>query len=147
MPHRSKELTEHWRPVGYVTVEDSRCRAQIVAALQRQGWAVVEPPTGFHLVQALADLIDGDRPWLRPGLIVVDAAARGCAGTTIARGLRELGLAIPVILVTSDRAPLHDHESCIVDPAHAAARVAEVARPRSPTRFLDPTPSPARAVA
>jgi DNA-binding response OmpR family regulator len=138
----TSEQTGLWRPVGYVTVEDRECRERIAAMLNRRGWLVIEPPTGFHVVQALSGLITGDAPWLRPGLIVVDAVARGCAGTTIAQGLRDLGLQIPVILVTSDRAPVLDRDVIVADPMTAPAVVGELAQPWS--RLAEP---PHRAVA
>jgi hypothetical protein len=53
---------------------------------------------GFPLLQAIADIIDGVVREL-PALIVVDANARGCTGTSIAAGLRELGIRIPIVLV------------------------------------------------
>ncbi|HEU0033578.1 MAG TPA: hypothetical protein VFQ53_23260 [Kofleriaceae bacterium] len=108
---------------------------------------MVELPTGFHLVQALAGLIDGDQPWLTPGLVVVDAIARGCAGTTIARGLRELGLAIPTVLITREQTPLLDREQLAAHPEIAARVVAEVARPWSPAKHLDPPAYQERAIA
>ena len=65
------------------------------------GWAVITQPTGFHLIQAISGVIEGHRGWLQPGLIVIDAWSRGCAGTTIAAGLRDLGIAIPIVLVAA----------------------------------------------
>lgn len=85
-------------PVVYITVRDPLCRARISDVLRRDGWTVVEQPTGFHLIQAIADVIDG-HPWRAPALIVVDARAPGCTGMTIAAGLRDLGIAIPVVVV------------------------------------------------
>jgi DNA-binding response OmpR family regulator len=82
----------------YLTVEDAECRARINDALHRRGWVVVEQPTGFHLVQAIADVVEGTAREL-PALIVVDAYARGCTGTSIAAGLRALGVRIPIVLV------------------------------------------------
>jgi DNA-binding response OmpR family regulator len=86
------------RPVVYITVRDPLCRARISDVLARDGWTVVEQPTGFHLIQAIANVIDG-HPWRAPALIVVDALAPGCRGTTIAAGLRDLGVAIPVVVI------------------------------------------------
>lgn len=86
------------QPVAYMTVRQPTLRSDIAAALRRQGWTVTEQPTGFHLIQAIADVIEG-HPWRVPRLIVVDAVAPGCAGTTIADGIRELGVAIPVVVV------------------------------------------------
>src|SRR4051794_28105361 len=93
--------TDLWRPVAYVTLQDPDVHRRIVAALECAGWAVVAQPSGFHLVQSIAGVIEGVPSWMRPHLIVVDAYARGCAGTTIASGLRELGIAIPIVLVAA----------------------------------------------
>ncbi|HEY0481980.1 MAG TPA: hypothetical protein VGD37_30890, partial [Kofleriaceae bacterium] len=71
-------------------MQDAAARARITAALDRSGWTVIPQATGFHLIQSIAGLIEGHRAWLRPGLIVIDARSRGCAGTTIAAGLRDL---------------------------------------------------------
>lgn len=96
--------TEAFRPIAYVALDDPAIRARVVGILEDAGWTAVVEPTGFHLLQAIADIIDGSRPWLRPGLIVIDAFARGCAGTTIALGLRDLGITIPIVLAV---APWH----------------------------------------
>lgn len=96
------------RPVVYITVRDPVCRTQVADALHGQGWTVIEQPTGFHLIQAIADVIEGHEPWRTPGLIVVDAIAPGCAGTTIAEGLRELGVAIPTVVVRDPAAAVEE---------------------------------------
>ena len=137
---------EQWRPVAYVVVEDRTTRTAILDALHRQGWAVVEPPTGFHLVQSIAGVITGDTPWLRPGLIVIDVIARGCSGTTIAHGLRDLGLDIPIVLVAREAAPYPD-DTIVVEPRFAAYAVADLARSRSPAKFLVDPKLDRRAVA
>ena len=85
-------------PTAYIAIEDRAHRERIRDALHRRGWSVVSHATGFHLLSDLADVIDG-RTRDRPALIVVDAYARGCAGTTIAAGLHDLGLDIPVEIV------------------------------------------------
>ena len=137
-------VVEMWfRPVAVVCVSDRTCRAKIAAVLERHGWNVLEVPTGFHVVQELAGVITGDMPWKRPGLIVIDAIARGCSGSTIAHGLRELGAKIPVVLVTRECSPYPDGEIITVDPAIAAHVVGELARPRSSLQHF----VPARAVA
>jgi hypothetical protein len=83
-------------------------------------------------------VIDGGRGWLRPQLIVIDAWSRGCSGTSIAAGLRDLGITIPIVLV--GHAPLPaDRTLRIVPPEAAEAAVVElasataVARPCSET--------------
>ena len=87
-------------PIAYVSLHDVPTRMRVHAILEQAGWTVLDQPTGFHVLQALSGLIEGDHGWVRPGLIVIDAFSRGCAGTTIAAGLRELGIAIPIVLVT-----------------------------------------------
>src|ERR1043165_2373217 len=94
------------RPVAYVTMQDAEAREAIVGNLERAGWLVIPQPTGFHLLQAIADVIEGKYTWLDPTLIVIDAYARGCAGTTIAAGLRDLGIRVPIVLITTpDQVP------------------------------------------
>ena len=85
------------KPV-YVAVSDSAERARIVEALRREGHTVIEQPTGFHVLQAIADVIEGTTDQL-PAKIVVDARARGCTGASLAAGLRALGVRIPIELV------------------------------------------------
>jgi hypothetical protein len=96
---RNVEPRHPARPVAYVTVQDAVARADIIGILEHQGWLVIMHPTGFHLLQAIADVIDRKQTWLDPMLIVIDEYARGCAGKTIAAGLRDLGITIPIVLV------------------------------------------------
>lgn len=124
------QLEEQWRPVAHVTMQDAAARAAIVSALERSGWAVIVQPTGFHLIQAIAGVIDGHHAWRRPGLIVIDVRSRGCAGTTIAAGLRDLGIAIPIVLIAAPGESLPvsgDATLRIVDAATAEAAVSELA--------------------
>lgn len=122
---------DNWRPVAYVTLQDAALRARIAATLERTGFAVVLPPTGVHLVQSIADLIDGRRPWLRPALLVVDAHAPGCSGLTLADGLRDLGITIPLALVTREGEPPQPAAAApslrVVSPEAAEAAVCELA--------------------
>jgi len=127
---------EHWRPVAYVTMQDQAARAEIVTTLERSGWVVIPPPTGFHLIQAISGVIEGHHVGLRPSLIVIDVRSRGCSGVTIAAGLRELGVTIPIVLVAApgDALPVSSDDTLrIVDAAAANAVVAELAiRARAP---------------
>jgi len=119
-----------WEPVAYVTMLDPGARRRIVDVLERAGWTVILQPSGFHLIQAIAGVIDGDQPRLQPGLIVVDARSRGCAGTTIAAGLRDLGITIPIVLIAAPGEALPvspDQTLRIVDSEAAEAAVAELA--------------------
>ncbi len=83
---------------AYIAINNHTERARIGEALHRRGWTVIEHATGFHLLSELADVIDGKTEKL-PGLLVVDAVGRGCAGLTIAAGLRDLGVVVPLVLV------------------------------------------------
>jgi hypothetical protein len=124
-----------WRPIANISVDDGPCRMKIKDALHRQGWAVVEHPTGFHLITAIAEIIEGAQPWLQPGLIVVDAVSRGCLGTTIAAGLRDLGIDIPIIIIRKpgDPTPINeDPHTHVVELANAATRIAELTLRWSP---------------
>lgn len=131
---------EPWRQVAYVTMQDAAARAEIVTVLERSGWAVLPQLTGFHLIQAIAEVIDGHQAWLRPSLIVIDVRAHGCSGVTIAAGLRDLGITIPIVLVAApgEVLPVSPDETLrIVDSAAAKTAVTELAtialEPRQPT--------------
>jgi hypothetical protein len=81
----------------YVAVSDAAVRARVVDKLRREGWTVIERPTGFHVLAEIADIIDGSCE--RRVKIVVDAYARGCTGKSLEAGLRELGVPVPVEVV------------------------------------------------
>jgi len=101
-----------------------------MSVLERSGWTVVPQPTGFHLIQAISGVIEGHQTGLRPSLIVIDARARGCSGVTIAAGLRDLGITIPIVLVAAagDALPVSSDETLrIVDAVTATSTVAELA--------------------
>ncbi|HEY4180345.1 MAG TPA: response regulator [Kofleriaceae bacterium] len=120
-------------PIAHITVEDAACRSKIADALRAQGWTVIEHPTGLHLIHAISGLILGDEPWRRPGLIVADAAARGCSGVSIARGLRDLGSRIPVIVVAraaDELVAMREGPLTIVKPEDAQRTVELFARSR-----------------
>ena len=123
--------------IAHIAVEDAACRAAIIDTLHRRGWTVVEQPTGLHLIHAISGLILGDQPSLRPGLVVADAAARGCSGLSIARGLRDLGSRIPVVVVAraaDELASRREGALTIVSPEAAARTVDLLARPRRAAR-------------
>jgi CheY-like chemotaxis protein len=129
------------RPVAYVSLQETADRERITSVLERAGWTVVLQPSGFHLIQAIAGIIDGHEDRLQPCLIVVDARSRGCTGTTIAAGLRDLGITIPIVLIAGpgEALPVSTDQSLrIVDSASAAKVVADLtagaARPVSEGR-------------
>ena len=144
--------TEGFRPIAYVALDDLAVRTRVVAILEHAGWTAIVEPTGFHLLRSIADVIDGSRTWLRPGLIVMDAFARGCAGTTIALGLRDLGITIPIVLALAPGQPntiaSADRMLHVVEPQAVERIVRELARSTStppPDAVCDPTRSSSRA--
>jgi CheY-like chemotaxis protein len=129
----ANELTpdERGRPVAYVTMQDKAARSEIVTVLERSGWAVIPQPTGFHLIQAISGVIEGYQTWLRPSLIVIDARSPGCSGVTIAAGLRDLGITLPILLVAApgEALPVSPDDTLrIVDSASASTTALEIAR-------------------
>ncbi len=115
------------RPVAYVTMQDAAARRDVISILERAGWAVIPQPTGVHLLQSIADVVEGKYTWLDPTLIVIDAFARGCSGTSIAAGLRDLGIVIPIVLVTApgQRVPVTTDEALRIVPLTDARRVVQ----------------------
>ena len=132
-----KPMTDEYRRLAHVSLHDADLRERVVSALDRAGWASMIEPTGFHLLSSIADLIEGASSWWRPGLIVIDALSRGCAGTTIALGLRDLGIEIPIVLVTAPGQPVplagSDRLLHVVDSAAADRVVAEIVRSAAPS--------------
>lgn len=115
-------------PRACIAVRDEHCRSTIVQTLRTRGWSIDEQPTGIHLLDAIAGAILGDRPEQRPELIVVDARTPGCSGMSIARGLRDLGLQIPTVLVRSPEDRFEADETTVfVDPVKAPQVVAQIA--------------------
>ncbi|HWO23215.1 MAG TPA: hypothetical protein VNO30_30950 [Kofleriaceae bacterium] len=121
----------------YAAIRDEALRAELTRSLGQLGWRVVARPTGFHLVQELADVIlDPARAvWPPIGLLVVDEPSPGCRGSSIARGLRELGINAPVtVIAPPEVAPAEAPEERIyvVEPWLAAVAVPVIARHHQP---------------
>jgi hypothetical protein len=119
--------------LAFVSVRDRDCRLSILRSLRRRGWKAVEHPSGFHVVQALSELIIGNQMWPIPDLVVVDAISAGCSGVTIAAGFRDLGLDIRIILIApseaSDVSPeTYAHSVILVEPAAASVAVVAIAK-------------------
>jgi hypothetical protein len=132
-----------WTPVAYLAIGDPAIHEAVANELRQQGWMVIPHPTSFHLVRAIADVIEGGTSWLRPQMIVIDVWGRGCSGLTIACGLRDLGISTPIVLVRDQgdgaepRQTLHDVE--IVASADASRVVSERCRKLCPpARTFDP---------
>lgn len=140
-----------WRPVAYIAVDDPQCRARVADALQRLGWLPIEQPSGFHILCGLSDAIEKDVSVTHVGMIVVDEVSRGCSGSTLAKGLRDLGCSIPIVLVRNEWST-RARESYgtavhVVDRAFAASTIEELVRPWSPSTLSQPTTSRERAMA
>lgn len=129
-------------PIAYVAVADPALRAQIAGVFRSAGWQMIVEPTGFHLLDAITELIEDERAWrLRPSMIVMDAHSRGCSGVSIARGLRDLGITIPIVLLaTPDTAlPISaDATLRVVDREAAVGTVRDLARARPAPRSRAP---------
>jgi hypothetical protein len=141
-----------WRPTAYVSVGDDACRARVVDTLQRLGWITTEHASGFHILSALADDIDeGGGVKARVELIVVDEVSHGCSGATLARGLRDLGCSVPIVLVrgpwSASTRGSYGRSVHVVDRAQAHTTIADLVRPWSPISLLQPSPARARALA
>jgi len=118
-------------PICYTAIRDEAIRAELARSLAQLGWRVVERPTGFHIVQELADVILERAPAPPVGLLVVDEPSHGCRGSSIARGLRELGIQVPVTVVAPPEvAPPEapDERIYVVEPGLAALTVPAIAR-------------------
>ena len=141
-----KRTTSAFTPLPamvYLAVDDAACRARITEALEGHGASVITRPTGYHLIESIAEAIEGRGSW--PALIAVDARSRGCHGTTIAAGLRELGVRVPIVLIARPDDPIpSDPTVHRADPAHAADVIVELLRRRW---MVAAEPTPRRALA
>jgi hypothetical protein len=124
-----------WRRCAYIAVEDAASRTPIVRTLADAGWEVAESSTGVRVLQDLCDVIASDGQRIALGLIVVEHRLRGCTGVTIARGLRELGVRVPIVLIArpEDQLGLQDDSIMIVAPERATTVICRIASPRSRT--------------
>jgi hypothetical protein len=117
-------------PTCYTAIRDEAIRAELARSLARLGWRVVDRQTAFHVVQELADAILEQAP--PPiGMVVVDEPSPGCRGSSLARGLRELGIEVPVTLIAPPEvAPPEAPEERIyvVEPGLAALAIPTIAR-------------------
>lgn len=126
-----------WRPVAYIAIGDIPLRERTTEALHALGWAVMTQPSGYHLVESLSGWILGDRPWLRVDLIVVSERLPGCRGSTIVRGLRELGLEAPIVVIApEDSVATAELEATprvhVLDPSYAVMAIQAIARDAVP---------------
>ncbi len=125
-------------PIAYVALADPGLRETIAGVFRTAGWRMIAEPTGFHLLDAITELIEDERAWrLRPSMIVMDAHSRGCSGVSIARGLRDLGITIPIVLLAAPETALPisaDAALRIVDRDAAVAVVRDLARARPAPR-------------
>jgi hypothetical protein len=127
-------------PTCYTAIRDEAIRAELASSLARLGWRVIGRPTGFHLVQELADVILEQAPKPSVDLVVVDEPSPGCRGSSIARGLRELGIQVPVtLLAPPEVAPPEAPEERIyvVEPRLAPLAVPTIARHHHPGATRD----------
>lgn len=126
---------------AYIAIDNPAERARIGDALHRRGWTVIEHATGFHLLSELADVIDG-RTHRLPGLLVVDAITRGCSGLTIAAGLRDLGVPIPLVVIARPGLPVPEGGARVVTSENVLRAIDEIGPPASPTGSTGPPARP-----
>ncbi|HEU4726730.1 MAG TPA: hypothetical protein VFT22_02545 [Kofleriaceae bacterium] len=122
-------------PTCYTAIRDEAIRTELASSLSKLGWRVVERQTGFHLVEALADVILEQAPRPAIGMVVVDERSPGCRGSSIARGLRELGIEVPVTVIAQrELAPAiaPDERIYVVEPEAAATTIPSIARDHLP---------------
>lgn len=118
-------------PTCYTAIRDEAIRAELARSLAELGWRVVERRSGFHLVEALADVILDRAPTPQIGMVIVDEPSPGCRGSSIARGLRELGIEVPVtVIAPPDLAPpaAPAERIYVVEPERAATTIPALAR-------------------
>ena len=115
-------------PVCYLAIRNDQTRTNLERELSRLGWHVILKPTGFHLLEDLAGCILGDQP-RQADLIVVEDKLPGCRGSSIARGLAELGIDIPVAVIDPQTPELRESERVFVfDPMLATVGVSAIAQ-------------------
>ena len=101
----NREATYSTNPICYLAVSNAQARQRLADQLTQQGFRVVPKPTGFHLLADLSGAILGDQP-PPVDLVVVEDRLPGCRGSSIAQGLQELGIHIPVRVIENDQWPL-----------------------------------------
>lgn len=123
-----------WRPVAYIAIGDTELRERTTESLHALGWAVMTQPSGYHLVESLSGWILGDRPWLRVDLIVVSERLPGYRGSTIVRGLRELGLEAPIVVIAPEDHPELEATPrvYVLEPSYAVMAIQAIARDAAP---------------
>lgn len=120
--------SESAHPICYLAVANDQTRTSLETELVRLGWHVITKPTGIDLVADLAGGILGDQP-VDVDLVVVEDKLPGCRGSSIARGLAELGVGIPVAVIDSQPAELAEAERLFVfDPMLATVGVSAIAQ-------------------
>jgi hypothetical protein len=125
-------MPKSMRPTCYLAVRDEPTRANVESELSRLGWQVIPNPTGFHLLAELSGTILGDAP-KRVDLVVVEDNLPGCRGSSIAQGLHELGIELPIALIARDPPPVQADHIFVFEPPLAAVGVSALAKYREPT--------------
>ena len=121
------DRSEPARPICYLAIRNPDTRAALETELARLGWHVIPSPSGFHLLADLAGCILGDQP--RPvDLVVVEDKLPGCRGSSIAQGLAELGVDIPVAVIDPQPELAESERVFCFDPRLATVGVSAIAR-------------------
>jgi DNA-binding response OmpR family regulator len=86
------------RPICYLAIRNDQTRAHVAAQLTERGWRVVTKPTGLELLE---DIL-GEQP-TPVDLVIVEDRLPGVRGSSIAEGVRALGLAVPIQVLDGDQ--------------------------------------------
>lgn len=78
--------------------DDPEMRALLSQVLRRAGYEVRETTDGKAALAVLTD-----RDWFRdrPDVLITDVRMPGCDGLSVAAAIREMGLNLPVVLMTA----------------------------------------------
>lgn len=85
----------------FLAEDDDDMRALITAALQSDGYEVIEAKDGAELLELLAGA--SSSPMRRPDIIVSDVLMPGYSGLGVLAALHKSAWKVPVILITARR--------------------------------------------
>lgn len=89
-------------PARLLLAEDDReVRSLLAYALRKDGYQIIEAATGAELRSYLGSSVDRVQGFELPDLVVTDLRMPGKTGLEVLAWMRDLGCAIPVILVTA----------------------------------------------
>lgn len=86
-----------------IAVADLARRGQLAKLWRQEGYSVSTMASGAELLEQLADTLESEvHIGASPALLILDSRLRGVLGSSIARGIRELGWTTPIVLLGDD---------------------------------------------